>query len=223
MSALFLRRSLPRGRRSGRSTGSGFLGAPAPLPANVNAFRQGLRENGYVEGRNLLIGWRSAEGQEERLSGLAAELLRLNVAVIVTEGPSAALAAKNATAVTPIVFTFVSDPVGLGIVASLARPGGNITGLANLGLELTAKRVQLLKEAIPSLSVVMLTDPANPMSAPTLKEAQIAARRLGLEVSLVEVRHSSELEPALAKSAHKRTLAMTVQRSRSVRVLDYER
>jgi putative tryptophan/tyrosine transport system substrate-binding protein len=189
----------------------GFLGAPAPLPANVNAFRQGLRENGYVEGRNLLIEWRSAEGQEERLPGLAAELLRLNVEVIVTEGPSAALAAKNATTVTPIVFTFVPDPVGLGIVASLARPGRNITGLANLGVELTAKRVQLLKEAIPSLeSIVILTDPANPGSAPHLKEAQIAARRLGLEASLVEVRHRNELEHALAKIAHKRNLAVVL-------------
>jgi len=189
----------------------GFLGAPAPLPANVNAFRQGLRENGYVEGRNLFIEWRSAEGQEERLSGLAAELLRMNVDVIVTEGPSAALAAKNATAVTPIVFTFVPDPVGLGVVAGLARPGGNITGLTNLGVELTAKRVELLKEAIPALkSVVILTDPANPGSAPHLKEAQIAARRLGLEASLVEVRHRSELEPALAKIAHKRNLAVVL-------------
>jgi putative ABC transport system substrate-binding protein len=187
----------------------GVLGAPAPLPANVNAFRQGLRENGYVEGRNLSIEWRSAEGQEQRLPGLAAELLRLNVDVIVTEGPSAALAAKNATAVTPIVFTFVPDPVGSRIITSLARPGGNITGLTNVGLELTAKRLELLKEAIPSLkSVVMLTDPANPTGAATVKEARSAAQKLGLEVSLVEVRHRSELEPALAKIAHKRSLAV---------------
>ncbi len=186
----------------------GFLSAP---PANVEEFRQGLRENGYVEGRNLLIEWRSADGQDERLPGLAAELVRLKVEVIVTQGTSAPLAAKNATTQIPIVFTYVSDPVALGLVGSLARPGGNMTGVASISGDLTGKRLELLKEAIPSLkSVALLTNPANPASASGITEARVAARRMGLEVRLVEVRHLAELELAVTSIAHERAIAVVL-------------
>jgi ABC-type uncharacterized transport system substrate-binding protein len=186
-----------------------FLSAPTPAPANVDTFRQGLREHGYVEGTNLLIEWRSAEGTVERLPGLAAEIVRLKAEVIATEGPAAALAAKNATAQTPIVFTFVSDPVALGLVASPARPGGNITGITNITLELSGKRLELLKEAIPSLkSVVLLADAVEPRSASAVTETQIAARRLGLSVRVIEVRHAAEIEPALSSMANERAVVL---------------
>jgi putative tryptophan/tyrosine transport system substrate-binding protein len=117
---------------------------------SYDALRQGLREHGYVEGQNLLIEWRFAEGRTDRIAGLAAELVSLNVEVIVAVAPDCALAAKKATASIPIVFTQVSDPVALGVVSSLARPSGNITGFSILALELTGKRLELLKETVPS-------------------------------------------------------------------------
>jgi len=187
-----------------------FLSGPTPAPENVDTFRQGLRENGYVEGRNLHIEWRSAEGEEERLPGLVTELKKLKVEVMVTEGPSAALAAKNAAAPTPLVFTFVSDPVVVGLVASLARPGGNITGVANISVELSGKRIELLKEAIPSLkSVALLTHPGEPASA-TILSTQTAGRGVELSVRLVEVRHSADLEPALSAIAGERAIAIVL-------------
>jgi ABC-type uncharacterized transport system substrate-binding protein len=193
-------------QQEGKTRRIAFLSAPIPAPANVDTFRQGLREHGYFEGRNLLIEWRSAEGAVERLAGLAAELVRLKVEVIATEGPAAALAAKNTTGLIPIVFTFVSDPVALGLIASPARPGGNITGITNINVELSGKRLEILKETIPSLkSVVLLT---NPEGASSLKETQIAARRLGLAVHLVEVRHPADIEPALSTMANERAVIL---------------
>ena len=165
----------------------GFLSA-AILDPPIDGFRQGLREHGYVEGQNLLIEWRFAEGRNDRLPGLAAELVKLKVEVVVTLAPAAVLAAKKATASIPIVFTLVPDPVALGVVSNLARPGGNLSGFSQLTVELTGKRLELLKEAVPSLkSAVILTDSANPSKALVWKEAQIAAPRLGLEARLVEV------------------------------------
>src|SRR6266496_1241532 len=120
--------------------------------ARVDAFRQGLRELGYVEGKNIVIEWRSGEGKEDRLPALVAELVRLKVDVIVTGGPTATRAAKEATSTIPIVMTQVGDPVGSGFVASLARPGGNVTGLSTLDPEISGKQVELLKEIIPKLS-----------------------------------------------------------------------
>ena len=183
----------------------GFLSAARSGSEVNDAFRQGLREHGYVEGQNLLIEWRFAEGSEDRLSGFAAELVRLKIEVIVTLASAAAVAAKKATAAIPIVFTQVTDPVGLGVVSSLARPGGNLTGFSTLAVELTGKRLELLKEAVPSLkSVVALNHSANPTSALDVNEAQIAARRLGLEARLVEVRDADELEPAFTTMARER-------------------
>jgi ABC-type uncharacterized transport system substrate-binding protein len=173
---------------------------------SYDALRQGLREHGFIEGQNLRIEWRFAEGRTDRIAGLAAELVSLNVEVIVAVAPDCALAAKKATASLPIVFTQVSDPVALGVVSSLARPGGNLTGFSILALELTGKRLELLKEAVPSLkSVIILTHSGSPSNALALKEAQIAARKLGLEARLVEVRDADQLEPAFTTMARERT------------------
>jgi putative ABC transport system substrate-binding protein len=184
----------------------GFVSGTNPGTEADNAFRQGLREHGYVEGQNLFIEWRFAEGRNDRLHSFAAELVRMKVEVVVTVSTDAALAAKKATASIPIVFTQVSDPVALGVVSSLARPSGNITGFSILALELTGKRLELLKEAVPSLkSVIILTHHGSPSNALALKEAQIAARKLGLETRLVEVRDADQLEPAFTTMARERT------------------
>ena len=134
----------------------GYLGfsSPSTIPTRIEAFRQGLRELGYVEGKNIFIEWRSAEGNADRLPSLAAELVRLKVDIIVTNGPYSTRAAKAATVTIPIVMAAVGDPVGDGIVASLARPGGNITGLSSVAPELSGKRLELLKEIVPKLSRV---------------------------------------------------------------------
>jgi ABC-type uncharacterized transport system substrate-binding protein len=183
----------------------GFLSAAIPDPPTLDGFRQGLREHGYIEGHNLLVEWRFAEGRNDRLPGFAEELVRLKVEVVVTLAPAAALAAKKATVTIPIVFTQVVDPVALGVVSSLARPGGNLTGFSILGVELTGKRLELFQEAVPSLkSVVILTDSANLNNALAVREAQIAARRLGLEWRLIEVRDANELEPAFITMARER-------------------
>ena len=141
----------------------GFLSPGFPRPAHdppVDAFRQGLRELGYVEGQNLVIAYRGAEGQDERLPALAAELVGLPVAVIVAVGPTATRAAQHATHTIPIVMTGTGDPVGAGFVASLARPEGNITGLSLMMTELPGKRLELLKEAVPqSTRVAVLANP----------------------------------------------------------------
>jgi putative ABC transport system substrate-binding protein len=163
---------------------------PRCLPAR-------FREHGYIDGQNLLVEWRFAEGRDDRLPGFAAELAKLKVEVIVTFATSAAQAAKKPTATIPIVFTVVGAPVDAGLVANLARPGGNLTGFTVLSADITGKRLELFREAIPSMrSIVILTDPANPASVSIVQEARIAAGRLGLEVRLVEVRHHSELDPA---------------------------
>src|SRR5947208_12290062 len=128
----------------------GYLGAGSP-PVD-KAFLQGLRDLGYIEGQNIAIEYRFADGKNERLPGLAAELIDLKVAVIVTAGTPAAVAAKQATSMIPVVMAIVADPVGEGLVGSLARPGGNVTGLANLDTELSEKRLEILKEVVPGLS-----------------------------------------------------------------------
>ena len=141
----------------------GYLGGPSPLLERREAFRQGLRDLGYLEGKNLIIEWRYAEAKPERLPALAAELVRLKVDVIVTGGEAATRPAKEATSTIPIVMAQDADPVGTGFVVSLAQPGGNITGLSRLAPELNGKRLELLKEIIPKLSRVAVfetsTDP----------------------------------------------------------------
>ena len=167
------------------------------MSARTEAFRQGLRELGYVEGKTIVIEWRSAEGQLDRLPSLAAELVRLKVDVIVTGGPLATRPAKAATVTIPIVITNDDDPVANGFVASLARPGGNITGLSTLSPEIYGKQLELLKEIVPRLSrVAVLGDSAEPGHAQALRETERAARTLRVQLQYLDVRGPNDIEMA---------------------------
>jgi putative ABC transport system substrate-binding protein len=163
----------------------GYLGAqsPAAFASRLRAFRQGLGETGYVEGRNVAIEFRWAEGQQNRLSALAADLAGRRVAVIVAPGgAAAALAAKSATATIPIVFEMGADPIAMGLVGSLNRPGGNLTGVSSLNVEVTPKRLEILHELVPTASVVaVLINPTSPTADSQLRDLQAAARALGLQ------------------------------------------
>ena len=162
----------------------------------IDAFRQGLREIGYVEGKNIIIEWRSAEGKLDRLPTLAAELVRLKVDVIVTGGGRATRTAKEATKTIPMVVA-IPDPVGDGFVASLARPGGNITGLSALGPELSGKRLELLKEAVPKLSrVAVLGTSTTPGNAQQLREVELAAGTLKVKLQFLDVLDPKDIETA---------------------------
>jgi putative ABC transport system substrate-binding protein len=162
------------------------VGASSPY---LDAFRQGLREHGYVEGKNIVLEYRFAEGHADRLPGMAAELVRLNVKVIITESAPAASAASQATKKIPIVMAVVTNPVKMGLAASLPRPGGNVTGLTLGGAERTAKQLQLLKESVPGTSTVaVIYNPMRPDIEDELKEATGTARSLGLALKFFEVR-----------------------------------
>ena len=167
------------------------------MSARIEAFRQGLRELGYVEGKNIVIEWRSTEEKPDRLPALATELVSLKVDVIVTGGPSATRAAKGATSTIPIVMSTDSDPVANGFVASLARPGGNITGLATLAPELSGKRLELLKETVPKFSrVAVFGTSTTPGNAQNIKETELAARAFGLQLQYLDVRAPKDMETA---------------------------
>lgn len=179
----------------------GWLSSASPTAGadRLQAFKQGLHALGYVEGQNLTIEYRWAEGKNDRLPAHAAELVRLEVAMIVTQGTLATVAARKASPTLPIVFAVVNDPVAAGLVRSLARPGGNVTGLAVLGSEMTAKRVELLREAIPGINrVAALWNPGNASSHPELKQTEVAAQALRIELQSVEVRDPLMLEQAFA-------------------------
>jgi putative tryptophan/tyrosine transport system substrate-binding protein len=179
----------------------GFLGnSTAALEADlVGPFRDGLRDLGYVEGRNIVIEYRWAEGKYDRFPALIAELVALKVDVIVTAGTPAALAVKNATTSIPLVMVAVGDPVGTGLVASFARPGGNNTGLTSLAPELEGKRLELLREVVPKLAyIAVLWNPANAYMVTTEKEVQAAAKVLHMKVLSLGVRTPEELDTALA-------------------------
>jgi len=177
------------------------------------AFRQGLRDLGYVEGQNIAIEYRWAEGRFERLPDLAAELVRLKVDVIVSVVTQATLAAKNATGTIPIVLVAAGDPLGSGLVANLARPGGNVTGPSSMYGDLAGKQLELLKETVPKVSrVAVLWNPANAVwQAQMLRQTEIAARALGLQVQLLEARGPDELEGAFAAMTRERVSALLVQ------------
>jgi putative tryptophan/tyrosine transport system substrate-binding protein len=165
----------------------------------LEAFRHGLHEHGYVEGEHFTIESRYAEGNPERLPGLAAELVNLPVAVIVTSGAQAIQAVKQATSTIPVVFAASSDPVEMGFVTSLARSGGNLTGLSLMAPELSGKRLELLKETVPELAhVAVLVNPANPNTAAQLRETQRAAQALQVQLHLVEVRGPQEIDHAFS-------------------------
>jgi putative ABC transport system substrate-binding protein len=181
-----------------RRVGIVFSSTPMANKHLVEAFRQGLRELGYVEGQTILLEIRSAEGRSERIPELMAELVGLKVDVLVASGAPAALAAKNATQSIPIVMT-ASDPVGLGLVGSLSRPGGNVTGLSYLGEEIPAKRLHLLKELVPGLARVgVLRNLLNPMHPILWKATEVAAQRLGVALEAVEVRGPEDFAATFA-------------------------
>ena len=170
------------------------------ISARINAFRQGLRDLGYVEGQNINFEWRDAAGNADRLSGLAAELVRLNVDVIVTAGPTATRAAKEATLSIPIVMGFDNDPVGSGFVASLARPGGNITGLSGLSPEVSGKRLELLKEISPKLvRIAVVGTSTEPGNNQILKSTQEAAKALGMQPQYLDVKEPKDVETVLRR------------------------
>ena len=177
----------------------GFLAAVplATLAPRTQAFRRGLRELGYIEGENVVIEWRSADGREDRFPALAAELMRLRVDVIVTAGSSATRAAKEASVTTPIVMMQDGDPVASGFVASLARPGGNITGLSTLFVELYGKQLELLKEAFPRLArIAVLGSSTEPSNARAFRSMEPVARALGVQLQYLDVRSPDDIETA---------------------------
>jgi putative ABC transport system substrate-binding protein len=181
------------------------VGAASPY---LEALRQGLREHGYIEGKNIVLEYRFAEGHADRLPGLAAEIVRLNPNVIVTEGTPTVLAVSQATKKIPIVMALATDPVKAGLVASLARPGGNITGLTLTGAERTAKQLQLLKESLPSASTVAVIYGPRANIELDLKEARDTARSLGLALQFFEVRSPQDFEPIFDAVASARPSAV---------------
>ena len=194
-------------QQAGKVFRVGSLGTGTP-----ELLRQSLREAGYVEGRNLAIEWRDAEGKTERFDALAADLVRLKVDVIVASNPAATFAAKRATASIPIVMVNTPDPVQLGLVSSLGRPGGNVTGTTTLSAELSNKQLEILKEAVPrAVRIAVLWNPNNPWHARALKGVVAGAKSLGVQVQKLGARDPEELDHAFA--------AMTKERAGAVLVL----
>jgi putative ABC transport system substrate-binding protein len=191
----------------------GYLEAATPslVQPMREAFRRGLQEHGWVEGRNVRIEYRSAEGRNERFPEMAAEMVRLRVNVIVVTGEPMIIAAKQATSTIPIVMAAVGDPVGRGFVASLAHPGGNITGVSNVAVDLTGKWVELLREAVPGLTkIAVLLNPSNPSHAALWREAQEASQTHGLQVMDARANIAEDIEPAFVAIAKGRPGALIV-------------
>jgi putative ABC transport system substrate-binding protein len=202
-----------RAQQAGKVPRIGYLALnPAANPHLHEAFRQGLRDLGYVEGRNLVIEYRDDEGKVERLPALAAELVSLKVDLIVAGAYQATLAAKNATKTIPIIMVAVADPVRIGLIASLVRPGGNITGLTLLaGTEMIGKHLELLKEAVPNLSrVAVLSNPANPMHVLRLREVEVAGRSLRVQLQILKAQGPEEFDSAFAAMTRERAGALYV-------------
>ena len=212
LGAMFLGVSFPaQAQQPKKVPRIGFLGGASAsfYAARTNAFRQGLNELGYTEGKNIDIEYRYAEGKFDRLPDLAAELVGLKLDVIVAAPTPSVLAAKKASATTPIVFASVVDPVASGLVASLARPGGNITGLTILGPELSGKRLELLKEVLPNVTrVAALWNSANPAQELIWKEMQAAAQELRLQLQSLEVRSANDFDIAFKAALRERAQAL---------------
>jgi len=191
----------------------GFMGnSTAALEVNlVDAFREGLRELGYEEGRNIVIEYRWADGEYDRFSTLVAELIGAKVDVIVTAGTPAALAVKRATTTVPLVMVAVGDPVGTGLVPSLARPGGNLTGLSSIAPDLEGKRLQLLREIVPTLSYVgMFINSLNPFHVSSMRQARAAAEAMGIKLQLHDIRKTEDLDDAFAAIRKERPGALLI-------------
>ncbi len=204
---------LPAGAQpAGKVYRVGFLWeSPAVFPDAIEAFRRGLRDLGYVEGRTILIEYRWAEGKPERMRELAEELVRLKVDVIVAPSSVYTAAAKRATSAIPIIFMSHADPIGSGHVASLARPGSNITGLSIMMTETNVKSLELLKEAVPGVSrVAVIWDPATPSHGPGLKAVEVAGPALGLRIQPVAVRSATEFDSAFSAIIRERADAVLV-------------
>jgi putative ABC transport system substrate-binding protein len=201
-------------QQAGKVPRIGFLGvtSPSDRPPLLDAFRQGLRELGWVEGQNIVIDYRYAESRVDRLPDLAAELVRLKVDLIVSQGTQGVTAAKNATETIPIVMITVRDPVGTGVIASLARPGGNVTGMSgSAGLEIVAKQLELLKESVPKIRrVAILSNPTNAYHQLAIREVDVAARSLGVQLQFLEARGPNEFDGAFAAMAKERVGALLV-------------
>jgi len=188
-----------RAQQPGKLPTIGFLGATTPSAQSqwTAAFVERLRELGWIEGRNVAIEYRWMEGRNERVAEIAAEFVQLRVDVIVVQGTAAVVGAKQATSVIPIVFALAGDPVGSGLVASLARPGGNVTGLSGQQADIAAKRLELLREVVPSLHrLAIVANVGNPYAILELGEIQGAARALGLEAATFEIRRAEDVAPA---------------------------
>jgi putative ABC transport system substrate-binding protein len=197
-------KKVPRIGYLSRSSASGNL-------PRIEAFRQGLRDLGYIEGQNIVIEYRYAEGKSDRLPNLAADLVSLKIDVIVAPGTGPVSAAKRATTTIPIVMVNAADPVGDGFVTSLARPGGNITGLTNIAPELSGKRLELLKEAVPTaFRMAVLWNPVVQQRITQVKETEVAARALKLQLQTVEARSVNDLEPAFSVMTQGRAHAVIV-------------
>jgi putative ABC transport system substrate-binding protein len=204
----------PRATRAQQKTMPviGYLsaGSPGPSAPNLAAFRQGLSETGYVEGKNVAIEYRWAEGSYDRLPALAADLVGRGVDLIATSGTPPALAAKTATSTIPIVIS-VGDPVGLGLFASLARPGGNLTGVSNINVELNPKRLELISELVPQARVIaLLVNPTNPNTERNIQDVQSAARLKGLQLPILKAGTESEIDAAFATFVKLRAGALVV-------------
>jgi putative tryptophan/tyrosine transport system substrate-binding protein len=190
-----------RAQQPGKLPTIGFLGGATPSAWSqwTAAFAGRLRELGWIEGRTVAIEYRWAEGHSERFAEIATEFVLLNVGVIVTAGTEAALAARQATSVIPIVFGTAADPVGTGLVTSLARPGGNVTGLSNQSADLAGKRLELLREVLPGLRrLAIMANIGSPIGVLEISDVQTAARTLGIEVAPLEIRRAEDIAPAFA-------------------------
>ena len=207
----------------------GFLGSTSPnmYTVRLRAFHAGLKEAGYIEGQNAAIQYRWAEDQNDRLPALAAELVRRSVTVLVAAGGTpSAIAAKAATATIPIVFALATDPIKLGLVASLNRPGGNLTGVANLNAEMGPKRLELLREVLPAATVVaVLTNPTSGTGEPFLRALQPAAQALGVQLRVLNASNDRELDAVYAALAQPRAAALVISpdtffNSRSQRIAE---
>jgi putative ABC transport system substrate-binding protein len=200
---------LAEAQQTGKVPRIGYLSAgPVTEPARRVAFRQGLQELGYVDGKNIIIEYQYADGKPNRLPTLAAELVRLKVDVIVTSGTAATRPAKEATATIPIVMAQDNDPVRNGFVASLARPGGNITGLSTLSPQLSGKRLELLKEIVPRLGRVAVFDNSTAANTQALKETELAAEAFGVKLQYLDVRSPTDIEAAFRKASKSRADAV---------------
>jgi putative ABC transport system substrate-binding protein len=207
--------SLADAQQLGKIPTIGFIRGGSPTDAEVEAFRHGLRELGYLEGKNITIEYRNTDGKTDRFSGVAAELVRLKVDIIVAAGGSAVvLAVKPATDTIPIIMTNPGDPVAIGVVASLARPGGNVTGLTSSSTALSGKRLEVLKEAVPKLSrVAVLWSPAESGNASNFKETDDAAQSLRLKILSLGLRTPDDLDNALQYAIRDRAGALIIIRS----------